>query len=174
MEKLKKDTEKLCSFYVSDWHLVTMILPYINQKLNEKANVITLLENDIENNIKILTSKLNLRNEEEILKIDWKMCKESKIEEKLQNLNQQKNTSNIIFVNGSKSYINSANKIVDACITNNSEKTKQGVVKVVNCYEVTEFNESIKEILNSHDRILNTSGERNIEDLFNGYKRKMA
>ena len=174
MEKLKKDTEKLCSFYVSDWHLVTMILPYINQKLNEKANVITLLENDIENNIKILTSKLNLRNEEEILKIDWKMCKESKIEEKLQNLKQQKNTSNIIFVNGSKSYINSANKIVDACITNNSEKTKQGVVKVVNCYEVTEFNESIKEILNSHDRILNTSGERNIEDLFNGYKRKMA
>ena len=90
MEKLKKDTEKLCSFYVSDWHLVTMILPYINQKLNEKANVITLLENDIENNIKILTSKLNLRNEEEILKIDWKMCKESKIEEKLQNLKQQK------------------------------------------------------------------------------------
>ena len=61
MSLLKNNVEKLCSFYVSDWHLVTMLLPYINKQINEKANVITLLENDIEENIKILKKKLNLK-----------------------------------------------------------------------------------------------------------------
>ena len=30
------NVKKLCSFYVSDWHLVAMLLPYINQKINER------------------------------------------------------------------------------------------------------------------------------------------
>ena len=72
MEILKNNIEKLCSFYVSDWHLVTMLLPYINKQINEKANVITLLENDIDENIKTLIKKLNLKNEQKILDINWK------------------------------------------------------------------------------------------------------
>ena len=48
MENLKNRAEKICSFYVSEWHLVTMLLPYINKELNEKANIITVLEKDIE------------------------------------------------------------------------------------------------------------------------------
>ena len=31
MEKLENSPERICGFYVSDWHLVTMILPYINK-----------------------------------------------------------------------------------------------------------------------------------------------
>ena len=50
----KKNIMKLCSFYVSDWHLVTMLLPYINKKVNEKEKVITVLENDIRNNVEVL------------------------------------------------------------------------------------------------------------------------
>ena len=48
MEMSRNHIEKLCSFYVSDWHLVTMLLPYINKQINEKANIITILESDIE------------------------------------------------------------------------------------------------------------------------------
>ena len=44
MENLKNCTERLCSFYVSEWHLVTMILPYINKELNEKAKIINITE----------------------------------------------------------------------------------------------------------------------------------
>ena len=36
MELVKPTIEKICSFYVSDWHLVTMLLPYINKEINEK------------------------------------------------------------------------------------------------------------------------------------------
>ena len=28
--------EKMCSFYVSDFHLITILLPYINEKITEE------------------------------------------------------------------------------------------------------------------------------------------
>ena len=31
------------------------------------------------------------------------------------------------------------------------------------------FNQNMEEILSKHDKILNTSGEKNIEDIFEGY-----
>ena len=76
MESLKMDVEKICSFYVNEWHLVTMVLPYINKEINEKANITTILENDIEENVKTLLAKLNLKNEKTILEINWKANKE--------------------------------------------------------------------------------------------------
>ena len=42
-------------------------------------------------------------------------------------------------------------------------------IKIVNCYEVTEFNTNIKEILDEHDKILNTSGEKEKGEVFEGY-----
>ena len=51
MNNKNYQVEKLCGFYVSDWHLTTTILPYINSKIDEKTKVITILENNIEENI---------------------------------------------------------------------------------------------------------------------------
>ena len=173
MENLKNCTEKLCSFYVSEWHLVTMILPYINKKLNEKANITAILENNIENNIKTLISKLNLQNENKILKINWKNSngfKYSKISEKLEKLIKEKSSTNIIFINGNKNYIDLVNQNVDKWIFDNVDKLKDVNFKIVNCYEVTDFNSSIKEILDTHDKILNTAGEKYISEVFEGYE----
>lgn len=89
MESSKNNIEKLCSFYVSDWHLVTMLLPYINKQINEKANIITILEKGIEENIRTLIKKLNLKNEEKILNINWKSSngiKYSELKEKMSEL----------------------------------------------------------------------------------------
>ena len=71
MKNENKNIEKLCGFYVSDWHLATMLLPYINRQVDENAKVITILEHDIQENIKTLVQKLNLKNEKEILEIRW-------------------------------------------------------------------------------------------------------
>ena len=38
MEILKNNIERLCSFYVSDWHLVTMLLPYINKQIKTSSS----------------------------------------------------------------------------------------------------------------------------------------
>lgn len=172
MENLKNCTEKICSFYVSDWHLVTMLLPYINKELNEKANIKTILEKNIQENIETLISKLNLQNEKKILEIDWKNSQGLKyieIDNKLEEFINEKNSTNIIFINGSKNYIDFVNQNVEKWIYKNVDKVKNIKFKIVNCYEVTEFNSNIKEILDVHDKILNTSGEKEISDIFEGY-----
>ncbi len=170
MEILKNNIERLCSFYVSDWHLVTMLLPYINKQINEKANIITILENDIEENIKTLTKKLNLKNEKEILKLNWKKkngIKYSVLQEEIKKM--ERDTLNVVFVNGSKSYIDITNKNIEKFLKDNKNKYKEIKIKIINCYEVSEFNINMQEILSMHDKILNTSGEKEICDVFEGY-----
>ena len=171
MEILKNNIEKICSFYVSDWHLVTMLLPYINKQINEKANIITILENDIEENIKILIKKLNLKNEEKILKLNWKKTngiKYSEIEGKLKNLKKEQ-ILNVVFINGKKEYIDITNKNIEKFLSENKNKYKNINIKVINCFEVSEFNINMQEILHNHDKILNTSGEKEINEVFEGY-----
>lgn len=172
MEKLINHTEKLCSFYVSEWHLATMILPYINKEINEKANITTILEKDIEENIKLLLSKLNLKSEKEILEIDWTTSQDvkySELDKKLKGTINKKSNCNIIFISGNKDYIDFVNKNVDEWMKRNKESIRGCKLKIVNCYEVTEFNSNIREILDSHDKILNTAGEKYIYEAFNGY-----
>ena len=171
MEILKNNIEKICSFYVSDWHLVTMLLPYINKQINEKANIITVLENDIEENIKTLIKRLNLKNEEKILNLNWKKTngiKYSEIERKLKDLKKEQ-ILNVVFINGKKEYIDMTNKNVEKFLSENKNKYKNINIKIINCFEVSEFNINMQEILHNHDKILNTSGEKEINEVFEGY-----
>ncbi len=177
MESLKMDVEKICSFYVNEWHLVTMVLPYINKEINEKANITTILENDIEENVKTLLAKLNLKNEKTILEINWKANKEitsNYIEDIFNNLIKNNDNEEIIFINGSRDYIDFANYQIEKMIKQNIFNIKDKKIKIINCYEVTEFNSGIKDILDSHIKILNTAGEKYITEVFGGYERKMA
>lgn len=169
MKKENQRIEKLCSFYVSDWHLVTMLLPYINHKIEENSKIITILEYDIEQNLKLLLEKLNLKNEEQILSLNWKgmnLKKYSEIEEILNN-EVKKGTENIILVNGCKDYVQNNNLMIEKWM----KTSKLQHLKIINFFEVTEFNNNILEILNAHDKVLNTSGEREIEEVFEGYQK---
>lgn len=170
MKVENKKIEKLCSFYVSDWHLTTMILPYISSKIEENANIIPVLENNLEKNIKILVEKLNLKNKEKILSINWKntnSIKYENIKNKLKKENNNK-TKNIILVNGSKDYIEKNNSNIEKWL----EKSSISNIKIINFFEVTDFNSNIVEILNNHNRVFNTSGEKEISEVFNGYKKE--
>ena len=171
MEILKNNIEKLCSFYVSDWHLVTMLLPYINKQINCGSNIITILENDIEENIKTLIKKLNLKNEKKILNLNWKKSngiKYTEIQKKMKEM-KKNNILNIIFINGNKNYIDITNANIEKFIRDNMEKYKEFNIKIINCFEVGEFNINMQEILQKHNKILNTSGEKEICDVFEGY-----
>lgn len=174
MELVEKTIEKICSFYVSDWHLVTMLLPYINKEINEKANIITILEKDIEQNIKTLIDKLNLKNKEKILNINWKKTNGIKYSEIRKKIKEEiiEDKLNIIFINGKKNYIDIVNKNIEKFLTENSKKYKEINIKIINCFEVGDFNMNIIDILSEHTRILNTSGERAINDVFDGYEKK--
>lgn len=172
MDFVNEKVEKICSFYVSDWHLVTMLLPYINKKIEEKSKITTILEKDIESNIETLVEKLNLKKSEKILEINWEKQEVKKYSKLAQILSKQIDnnvTENIILVNGTKEYIDKVNKNLNKYISNLKEnKTK---IKIINFYEVLEFNYNITEILDEHDKILNTSGEKEIYEVFEGYER---
>lgn len=168
MNNQKNKISKLCSFYVSDWHLITMLLPYINKKINEEVEIATVLEKDIQNNVKTLVEKLSLKNSEKILEINWKN-KSKSIENIIGNIISKEV---LIIVNGSKEFIDNSNEEISNYLELNKEKFENTSIKIVDCYEIVEFNGSIVEILDNHDKILNTSGEKEINEVFEDYNKK--
>lgn len=169
MSVQQNNITKFCSFYVSDWHMVTMLLPYINKKMNEQTKIVTILEKGIEQNIKTLVNKLNLKNKEKILQLDWTSCNGKKyttISKKIENVGKG---DILIIVNGEKNFIDKVNVHIQTYLAKKKETIAE--IKIVDCYDVIEFNDSIQEILEEHDKILNTSGEKEIEEVFEGFKR---
>ena len=115
---------------------------------------------------------LDEKTKEQILQINWTSYKEEsymKIEKRI--LNSIKKQDKIeIIIKGNNEYINIMNKQIEKVIEGNSKKIKNKQINVINYYEVTQFS-NINDILQMHDLILNTSGIRNIEDVFDGYKK---
>lgn len=164
MKVQKSNLTKLCSFYVSDWHLVTMLLPYINKKIKEQAKIATILEKDIQENIKVLLEKLNLKNKEKIEQINWTNEQRKNIFSNIENSKEI-----IIIVNGGKDFIKNKNEKIEKYLETHEINKK---VKIINCFEVIEYNGSISDVLEEHDMVLNTSGEREISELFGDYENK--
>lgn len=167
--------KKMCSFYVSDLHMVTMLLPYINKKLTNKKKVITILEEDLSNEVDILVSKLTLGEEsrKRVLEVNWNNTNLYKYESMKDYLDTatKKEKEVYIIIKGLKHYIDNTNASIQKWISEKKDKSEVRI-NIINCFEVTEFNENILEILNEHDKILNTSGEKEINDVFEGYGKK--
>ena len=63
MKEIQKTKEKTCAFFASDYHFEMISLPYIEKELEKNKKIIILTENDLENTIKNLISKINLNEE---------------------------------------------------------------------------------------------------------------
>lgn len=175
---MKNNILKICSFYVSDWHLTAMLLPFIEENVENGKNINTILEKNITYNMKEILSriKINERIKEQILKIDWKNKKQIKYGE-IKRL-MEKMTKNerevFILVEGNKNRIDEINKSIDKYIQKQEKKLIRKEIKIINCYDINEFNENLQEILDKHDKILNTSGIHEIYEVYNGYDKKRA
>lgn len=169
MNSLNSNVKKICSFYVNDWHLTVMLLPYIKQEVENQKRIITFMEQNLEDNVTILLSKLNLQEDikKQIKAIKWNINTNLKYTEIEKTLKQGKGETTIL-VSGKKDYIEKVNKSLEKYGKNNKKQT----IKIINCYEVSNFNKNIKEVLDSHDAILNTGGERPIEEVFEGYQKE--
>lgn len=170
-----KNIKKVCSFCVSDLHLITMLLPYLDKKINQKEKLITIFENNLTEQVKLVLSRLTLKekNKNNLLNINWNSKSISNYEilqEEIYKIFNKKNKLTII-VNGSKEYIENINNSLNK-IFNNSQV--YDLVKVINCYDITKLDDDIKDILKTHDMILNTSGEKEISEVFEGYSGRLA
>ena len=175
--KEKCDIKQSCSFYVSNMHFVTMIMPFIKNKIENEATITTFLENNYTNDIELILSRLKIKEEEKnkILNINWKETQTNKyinIEKTIKN-NIIQNKENIIIINGRNAY----NEMMDECLKrffkNNSKQYENTKIWVMDFYEAEQFNENITKILDSHEIIFNTSGEHKIEEIFDKHSMKM-
>lgn len=140
--------QKVCSFYVSNMHFATMILPFVNKQMEEKTKIVTFFENNFTTNIEIVLSRLTISEEDKkkLLNINWKntnILKNLNIEKTLKN-GLDKDNNNIIIVNGNEEYINITNENIDRYIEKNHKKIEKNKIKIINFYEVRDFQREYK------------------------------
>ena len=110
-----KKIEKRCCFYVSEFHLEMILIPYINEKIEEDITILT--EKNLKQTLEILITKINLKkeNKEKILQLGWDKKEEIK------------ENSNIIII-GSKEYIKNKNKQIE----------NKNPLSILDCYDFEE------------------------------------
>ena len=157
MKEIQKTKEKTCAFFASDYHFEMISLPYIEKELEKNKKIIILTENDLENTIKNLISKINLNEEKKkkIFNLNWKnddLNKFKQIKNKVEN-----NKEMTIFIKGKENYIKNINQNIEKWITKNEN------VKTIDCYDIEEVGEEINEITKRYKTVLSTTGEKKIE-----------
>ena len=154
MNKNQKTKEKMCTFYVSDYHFEMISLPYINKSIEENKEIIILTENNLKETITTLINKMNLNEgkKEEILKINWTNDDLNKFKKINELVNKQKEI--VIFNKGSENYIKNININIKKLIENSNK------VKIIDCYNVEEISEKLNDIRDQYKKILNTAGEK--------------
>ena len=154
---MKKTKEKTCVFFASDYHFEMITLPFIEENLRNNRKIIVLTENDLEDTIKNLISKVNLKEEkkEKIFKIDWKNNDLKKFKEIKKEVENKEDL--IIFIKGKENYIKNVNENIEKW-TN-----KINTVKIIDCYDVEEIREHFADVVNKYENVLSTTGERKIE-----------
>ena len=140
-----KEIEKICSFYISEYHLEMILLPFINDKIENNKKVIIETEYNLEETLKRVLERTNLKqeNKNKILSLGCNSKEKNKLEDK----------SNIIVI-GNKEYIKNANNEI---IKNNLKN-----ITVVDCYKFEELGNDVTKIQNSYACNLNTNGIKNI------------
>lgn len=159
MNKNQNTKEKICAFYASDYHFEMISLPYIEKNIEENKKIIILTENNLENTIKVLISKVNLNEDikKEILNLNWKdndLVKFKKIKEE-----SGKDNEIIVFVKGKKNYIKNINENIENLISNRKNLT------IIDCYDIEDINEDIELVSTKYKKILSTNGTKEIQKL---------
>ena len=144
---------KICGFNVNEFHLVTMIMPYIYEKVNEGKVVSTFFEKDVQ---EIYNKVLNInevfwKNKEKLDKIDWNKTNSNNLPDKFEQ------EADIVIVAGKKEYIDKINTLV---INFHTKFT------LVNCFEIDDFNNNLESIIKNYDKIFCTKGIREIKELY--------
>jgi len=140
MKVQSSTTQKVCSFYVSNMHFATMVLPYISKQIEAKTNIITFFENNYTTNIELVLSRLTMKEEskKKLLEVNWKntdVIKYMDIEKVLKN-KYSKNNQNLIIINGRDEYINIVNNCINRYIEKNYKKIDSSKIKIMDFYEM--------------------------------------
>ena len=143
--------EKSCAFYASDYHFEMISLPYISKSMDENKEIIILTENNLEDTVNILISKMNLDEikKEKILSLDWNNNDLKKFKEISKK--SKENSDMVIFIKGKQNYIDNINENIEKWVSTNK------YIKIIDCYEFFEIEDKIDKIANEYSKVLGTS-----------------
>lgn len=192
MKDKEIEIQKVCGFYVNDWHFTTMILPYIRKEIEANKKVITFFQNSIKSNIEEILSKMNLNKtfEQRILEINWKQIKQEEIEQTLklekenmqminivENEDSETGKENMNMTNRLKEEIKENRQMADILVKGDNEfietineKIETAMkelgeriqITIINFYDLSQNNE-INQITKQHEYVMNTAGMQKIE-----------
>ena len=121
---------KVCSFVASYTHSCIVANNFISKEFTD-AKVIYINENNEKEKLKNIVNKYFKKINEKILYLEWL------------------NENIILVVNGSESFINKVNKYM--CFLQND-------ILIINCYNITNIESNINDIVLKHDYYLSTNG----------------
>ena len=160
--------KEICSFYASDCHLATMMLPYLAKQVKIQTNIETILDKDILQYISKLLEKINVEEnlKEQILKINWNNLDINQIDiEKYIIKNLKIKSQNILIIKTSKN--NFINNQINQFIKRKSDYIIKNNIKlnIIYCYNIQNL-ENMDDIINKYEYVLNTSGIHQVKDVF--------
>ena len=134
--------KKYCCFYVSDFHLEMILLPYIKNNIS-KSKIIIFTQDNLKDSVKLLLERTNFNNEDKnkILNLNWS----DNIKEEITKEKVQKST---VIINGDINYIEQMNK--------NIKNLELDNIKIIDCYNISKNNLELAKIQEKYDEILNT------------------
>ena len=137
----EKKVKNICNFYVSEYHLEIMLLPYISKKIDNEENITIITEIDLESTLNVVIERINLEKDkkEKIKKIGWN----------IQNIENIISNTNVILI-GSKKFINE--KVFEL-----KERQVENL-EIIACFNYNEVKNDMKEIVSKYDGMLNTLG----------------
>ena len=142
--------EKLCNFYASKYHLSIILLEYLKEINSKKSNVITFMQDEIEDEMKVLIDKYNYdKNKTKNINFD--------ITKNIYDKEIKLNKNNIFIVQGNLNYMENANEYILENLRKNTN------AKIINCYNFAHQKLYMKEIIQKSDKILFTTGEKIID-----------
>jgi DNA integrity scanning protein DisA with diadenylate cyclase activity len=145
--------DKICSFNVNEYHLVTILMPYIYEAINKEKKIITFFEKNLKPIYeKVLnTSSMFWKNKENLDTVDWNKLELDKISEKFKYAEDK----SIVIIAGTKDFVERINKLVLNFHTN---------FTLVNCFEINEFSKNTEIKINDYSKMLNTKGIQEIKE----------
>lgn len=158
----ERNIKRLCNFYVSDLHLSVMLLPYISKQIDEDVEITTIFEKLEKQDVEQILEKLNVKNKNEILNINWFnniQDTDDKIGRTVDKALKD-NKRITIIIGGNENYVLNNNEKIRKCLEG---KDINNIVKIINCFNVEEVGSYMDSIVKKYDGILNTSGENKYE-----------
>lgn len=127
--------QKTCSFFVSTNHLFTIILPYINEKINEGKEIRILSQKDLTEDVKKYLNSIKIFESNSVLNINWNE----------KNPLKESDNDTVLFVIGKKEFVESID-------------FKNELFEIVKCYEIENI-ETINNIIKKYEFYLRTGGK---------------